>query len=93
MYNNLSLELKCEPSISYSYSVAQDNSIEINSINLIVNLKVGKSTAGYSRLGWDEVIKKTSKSAKADPEQKKITVKVYEKMIEQLQEQINLLTN
>jgi hypothetical protein len=91
MDNKLQFDLKFEPSLSYSYSTSNDTIISVGSININLDFNLGKNSSGYCRLDWKELLTQSSKFHRRDNFEKEALVKVYEKMIQDLNEQIKIL--
>lgn len=93
MDNNLQLNFNAEPSISFGYSTSNDKVTDIGRIGFYINIKAGKHSAGHCNLDFKELLSEHTKINQKNKFERELTIQVYEKMITELTEQINILKN
>jgi len=92
MKNDIKMQLgfNVESSLSFSYSSSGDKIENVGSVNLYMDLKLGKNSAGGCYVNLKDLITAHTKSQKSSFD-KELTIKVYEKMIEDLNKEIDSL--
>jgi hypothetical protein len=88
--NNLNLDFTTKPYFSYGYSLGQNSPPTILDINIGVGLLLKKQEVGSVDFRFEDLIKTNTKFSLEDGD-KEPTIALYEKMIEQLQGEINKL--
>lgn len=91
MDNKLQLNFNVEPSVSFSYSTSGNKVEYVSNPAIHINIKLGKNSAGECSVNFKNLISENTKINQKTKFDKELTIQVYEKMIEELNEQINLL--
>lgn len=91
--NQLSLNFNTEPNFSYMITQSVDN-LKIDNIRIGIILSLDKKEVGEVYVSWKELLSsKTKYATKTKEAGKEYTIALYEKMILDLQEDINKLKN
>lgn len=91
MDNKLQLNLNVEPGLSFSYSSSGSKVEHIGNPRIALDIKLGKNSAGSCYLSFEDIIAEHTQFNKKSKFDKELTIMLYEKMIEELNEQIKLL--
>jgi hypothetical protein len=91
MDNKLQLNFEVEPSISFGYSTSESKIESINRVSVYVDLKLGKKSAGHCYVDFKELISEHTRMNKKSSFDRELTIKLYEKIISELNQEIESL--
>jgi hypothetical protein len=89
--NKLQLNFNVEPNLSFSYSTSNNKVVDVSNVRIHIDVKLGKALAGECSVNFKNLIADNTKINKKNKFDKELTIQVYEKMIAELAEQINML--